>query len=181
MFKGKGVSVGIGFGTAVVLKEQERKIEKTTVDEPEKEMIRFKDALKQVEEDTQQIVDSATGTEKEIMSAYLMIVQDPTLTVETENAISNLKYNAEYAVDVGFNSVIQLFESMDDEYMAGRARDIADIKNRVLAKLANEETINISKLPENTIIVATELTTSDTAKLDFKNVSGIISEIGGTN
>ena len=181
MFKGKGVSVGIGFGTAVVLKEQERKIEKTTVDEPEKEMIRFKDALKQVEEDTQQIVDSATGTEKEIMSAYLMIIQDPTLTVETENAISNLKYNAEYAVDVGFNSVIQLFESMDDEYMAGRARDIADIKNRVLAKLANEETINISKLPKNTIIVATELTTSDTAKLDFKNVSGIISEIGGTN
>ena len=181
MFKGKGVSVGIGFGTAVVLKEQERKIEKTTVDEPEKEIIRFKDALKQVEEDTQQIVDSATGTEKEIMSAYLMIVQDPTLTVETENAISNLKYNAEYAVDIGFNSVIQLFESMDDEYMAGRARDIADIKNRVLAKLANEETINISKLPENTIIVATELTTSDTAKLDFKNVSGIISEIGGTN
>ena len=181
MFKGKGVSVGIGFGTAVVLKEQERKIEKTTVDEPEKEMIRFKDALKQVEEDTQQIVDSATGTEKEIMSAYLMIIQDPTLTVETENAISNLNYNAEYAVDIGFNSVIQLFESMDDEYMAGRARDIADIKNRVLAKLANEETINISKLPENTIIVATELTTSDTAKLDFKNVSGIISEIGGTN
>lgn len=181
MFKGKGVSVGIGFGTAVVLKEQERKIEKTTVDEPEKEMIRFKDALKQVEEDTQQIVDSATGTEKEIMSAYLMIIQDPTLTVETENAISNLKYNAEYAVDIGFNSVIQLFESMDDEYMAGRARDIADIKNRVLAKLANEETINISKLPENTIIVATELTTSDTAKIDFKNVSGIISEIGGTN
>ncbi len=181
MFKGKGVSVGIGFGTAVVLKEQERKIEKTTVDEPEKEIIRFKDALKQVEEDTQQIVDSATGTEKEIMSAYLMIIQDPTLTVETENAISNLKYNAEYAVDIGFNSVIQLFESMDDEYMAGRARDIADIKNRVLAKLANEETINISKLPENTIIVATELTTSDTAKLDFKNVSGIISEIGGTN
>lgn len=181
MFKGKGVSVGIGFGTAVVLKEQERKIEKTTVDEPEKEMMRFKDALKQVEEDTQQIVDSATGTEKEIMSAYLMIIQDPTLTVETENAISNLKYNAEYAVDIGFNSVIQLFESMDDEYMAGRARDIADIKNRVLAKLANEETINISKLPENTIIVATELTTSDTAKLDFKNVSGIISEIGGTN
>lgn len=181
MFKGKGVSVGIGFGTAVVLKEQERKIEKTTVDEPEKEMIRFKDALKQVEEDTQQIVDSATGTEKEIMSAYLMIIQDPTLTVETENAISNLKYNAEYAVDIGFNSVIQLFESMDDEYMVGRARDIVDIKNRVLAKLANEETINISKLPENTIIVATELTTSDTAKLDFKNVSGIISEIGGTN
>lgn len=181
MFKGKGVSIGIGFGTAVVLKEQERKIEKTTVDEPEKEMLRFKDALKQVEEDTQQIVDSATGTEKEIMSAYLMIIQDPTLTTETENAISNLKYNAEYAVDVGFNSVIQLFESMDDEYMAGRARDIADIKNRVLAKLANEETINISKLPENTIIVANELTTSDTAKLDFKNVSGIITEIGGTN
>ncbi len=70
---------------------------------------------------------------------------------------------------------------MEDEYIAGRARDIADIKNRILKKLLNEETIDINKLPANTIIIAKELTTSDTAKLDFKNISGIITEIGGTN
>ena len=181
MIKGKGVSTGVGFGNIVILKNQERQIEKNTVEEPEVEMKRFKEALESVTKETEEIVNTADGTEKEIMSAYLMIMQDPTLTSETENAITNLKYNAEYAVEVGFNSVIQIFENLDDEYMAGRARDIADIKNRILGKLFNEEAVNISKLQPNTIIVAEELTTSDTAKLDFKNVSGIITELGGTN
>ena len=181
MIIGKGVSTGIGFGNTVILKNQERKIEKKTVENPENEMKKFKEALEQVTKETETIVESASGTEKEIMSAYLMIMKDETLIQETENAITNLKYNAEYAVEIGFNSVIQIFENMDDEYMAGRARDIADIKNRILAKLFNEQIINISELKPNTIIVATELTTSDTAKLDFKNVSGIITELGGTN
>ena len=61
-----------------------------------------------------------------------------------------------------------IFENMDDEYMSGRARDIADIKDRIISKLYNEEKIDLSKLKNNTIIVAKELTTSDTAKLDFK-------------
>lgn len=181
MIRGKGVSTGIGFGTIVVLKNQERQIEKKTVEDSEKEMKRFKEALEQVTKETEEIVNTSSGTEKEIMSAYLMIMQDPTLTTETENAITNLNYSAEYAVEIGFNSIIQIFENMDDEYMAGRARDIADIKNRIIAKLFNEETVNISKLNPNTIIVATELTTSDTAKLDFENVVGIITEFGGTN
>lgn len=181
MIRGKGVSAGIGFGKVVVLKNQERQIEKKTVENPKIEMKKFKEALKKITKETEEIVNTAKGTEKEIMGAYLMIMQDPTLTAETENAITNLNYSAEYAVEVGFNSVIQIFENIDDEYMAGRARDIADIKNRVLAKLFNEETINISKLEPNTIIVATELTTSDTAKLDFENVVGMITEIGGTN
>ena len=179
MFKGKGVSTGIGFGNVVILKNQQRQIEKKAVENSENEMKKFKEALEQVTKETEEIVNTISGTEKEIMSAYLMIMQDPTLIAETENAITNQKYNAEYAVEEGFNSVIQIFENMDDEYMAGRARDIADIKNRVLAKLLKEEAVDISKLKSNTIIVATELTTSDTAKLDFKNVSGIITELGG--
>ena len=115
------------------------------------------------------------------MTAYLMIMQDPSLITETEDLIKNSKYSAEYATEVGLNSVIQIFENMNDEYMAGRARDIVDIKNRLIAKLLKEERVDISKLNPNTIIVAKELTTSDTAKLNFKNVSGIITEIGGTN
>lgn len=180
MIKGNGVSSGIGFGKVVVLKNQERQIEKKVAENPNTEMKKFKEALKQVTKETEETVNTISGTEKEIMSAYLMIMQDPTLITETENLITNLSYNAEYAIEEGFNSVIQIFENIDDEYMAGRARDIADIKNRILAKLFNEETIDISKLQPKTIIVATELTTSDTAKLDFKNVSGIITELGGS-
>lgn len=181
MLKGKGVSTGIGFGKIVILKNEEKVIEKRTVENPEAEMQKFKQAFNQVIKETEEMVSKLSGTELDIMQAYLMIMQDPSLISETENAITNLSYSAEYAVEVGFNSVIQIFENMDDEYMAARSRDIADIKNRVLSKLFNEETINISKLEENTIIVAKELTTSDTAKLDFKNVSGIITELGGTN
>ena len=183
MLKGKGVSTGIGFGNIVVLKKVERKIEKKTIEteEVEQELARVHKALEEVINETEIQLKNMSGTEADIMQAYVMIMQDPSLISETENAIKNSKYNAEYAVEVGFNSVIQIFENMDDEYMASRSRDILDIKNRVLGKLFREETIDLSNLKPNTIIVATELTTSETAKLDFKNVSGIITELGGEN
>ena len=183
MLKGKGVSTGIGFGNIVVLKKVERKIEKKTIEteEVEQELARVHKALEEVINETEIQLKNMSGTEADIMQAYVMIMQDPSLISETENAIKNSKYNAEYAVEVGFNSVIQIFENMDDEYMASRSRDILDIKNRVLGKLFREETIDLSNLNPNTIIVATELTTSETAKLDFKNVSGIITELGGEN
>ena len=181
MIKGKGVSVGIGFGNIVILKNEIRKIEKNIVEDSDKELERFHKALEEVINETNQIVEKARGTEKEIMTAYLMIMQDPSLILETESQIKNSKINAEYATEMGFNSVIQIFENMDDEYMSGRARDIADIKDRIISKLYNEEKIDLSKLKNNTIIVAKELTTSDTAKLDFKNISGIITEVGGEN
>ena len=183
MLKGKGVSNGIGFGNIVVLKKVERKIEKKTIEseQVEHEVERLHEALNQVINETEMQMKNISGTEADIMQAYLMIMQDPSLISETENAIKNSNYNAEYAVEVGFNTVIQIFENMDDEYMASRSRDILDIKNRVLGKLLKEESIDLSNLKENTIIVATELTTSETAKLDFKNVSGIITELGGEN
>ena len=183
MLKGKGVSTGVGFGNIVVLKKVERKIEKKTIEskQVEQELERLHEALNQVIDETETQMKNMSGTEADIMQAYVMIMQDPSLISETENAIKNSHYNAEYAVEVGFNSVIQIFENMDDEYMASRSRDILDIKNRVLGKLLKEENIDLSKLKPNTIIVATELTTSETAKLDFKNVAGIITELGGEN
>ena len=183
MLKGKGVSRGIGLGNVVVLKKVERKIEKKTIEneQVEHELERLHKALNEVINETEIQLKNISGTESDIMQAYLMILQDPSLISETENAIKNDKYNAEYAVEVGFNSVVQIFQNMDDEYMASRAGDILDIKNRVLGKMLNEKTIDLSNLKPNTIIVATELTTSETAKLDLKNISGIITEIGGEN
>ena len=183
MLKGKGVSSGIGLGNVVVLKKVERNVDKKTIEneQVEHELERLHMALNEVAGETEAQLKNISGTEADIMQAYLMIVQDPTLITETENIIKNDKYNVEYAVEVGFNNVAQIFQNMDDEYMASRARDIIDIKNRVLAKLLNEKNVDLSNLKPNTIIVATELTTSETAKLDFKNVSGIITEIGGEN
>lgn len=181
MIKGKGVSVGVGFGNVVVLNNIKLQIKEEIVENNEQELMKFKNALQSLIQETTNLVDNLNGTEKDIMKAYLMIMQDVSLSSETENLIINSKYSAEYATEVGFSNVIKIFESMDDKYMSERARDIADIKDRIIAKLLNQEKIDTSCLRSNTIIVAKELTTSDTAKLDIKNVSGIITEIGGDN
>ena len=148
MLKGKGVSTGIGFGNIVVLKKVERKIEKKTIEKEqvEQELERFHEALKELINETEIQIKNMSGTEADIMQAYVMIMQDPSLISETENAIKNSNYNAEYAVEVGFNSIIQIFENMDDEYMASRSRDILDIKNRILGKLLKEENIDLINL-----------------------------------
>ena len=181
MIKGKGISKGIGFGKVFIFEKRKRKIKKVIVENSENELEKFKTALNKVEKEIEETIQQSSGTEKEIMNAYLMILKDQTLVKETKKKIKNLKYNAEYAIEERFNKIIEMFKKINDEYMAERAKDIIDIKEKLLDKILKDENIKLNKLPQNIIIVAKELTTSETAKLDFKNVSGIITEIGGVN
>ena len=181
MLKGKGVSEGIELGKAVILKNEEIKPEKIQIKDVELEKENFYNAVHEVEAEIKELIKKLSGTEKDIMQAYLMILQDPTLVQETVEIIEKEKCNAAYATEVGFNTIIQMFEEMDDPYMAARSADIADMKKKVLYKILNKEEINLSQLPSNTILVTNELTTSDTAKLDLKNIAGIITEVGGVN
>ena len=181
MLKGKGVSEGIGLGKAVILKNEEIKPEKIQIEDVELEKENFYHAVHEVEAEIEELINKLSGTEKDIMQAYLMIMQDPTLVQETVEIIEKEKCNAAYATEVGFNTIIQMFEEMDDPYMAARSADIADMKKKVLYKILNKEGINLSQLPPNTILVTNELTTSDTAKLNLKSIAGIITEVGGVN
>lgn len=181
MLVGKGISEGIGLGKAVILKENRLKIEKQKIENISAEKQQIYDAVKEVESEIEKLIKNIDGTEKEIMQAYLMILQDPSLIQETIKIIEQEKCNSAYAVENGLNQIIKTFEEMDDPYMAARSRDIEDMKKRILAKLLKIEEIDLSKLPENTILVAKELSTSDTAKMNLKNISGIITEIGGVN
>lgn len=181
MLVGKGISEGIGLGKAVILKENELKIEKQKIEDISVEKQQIYDSVKEVESEIEKLIKNIDGTEKEIMQAYLMILQDPSLIQETIKIIEQEKCNSAYAVEKGLNQIIKTFEEMDDPYMAARSRDIEDMKKRILAKLLKIEEIDLSKLPENTILVAKELSTSDTAKMNLKNISGIITEIGGVN
>lgn len=181
MLVGKGISEGIGLGKAVILKENELKIEKQKIEDISAEKQQIYDAVKEVESEIEKVIQNIDGAEKEIMQAYLMILQDPSLIQETIKIIEQEKCNSAYAVENGVNQIIKTFEEMDDPYMAARSRDIEDMKKRILAKLLKIEEIDLSKLPENTILVAKELSTSDTAKMNLKNISGIITEIGGVN
>lgn len=181
MLVGKGISEGIGLGKAVILKENGLKIEKQKIEDISAEKQQIYDAVKEVESEIEKLIKNIDGTEKEIMQAYLMILQDPRLIQETIKIIEQEKCNSAYAVENGLNQIIKTFEEMDDPYMAARSRDIEDMKKRILAKLLKIEEIDLSKLPENTILVAKELSTSDSAKMNLKNISGIITEIGGVN
>lgn len=181
MLVGKGISEGIGLGKAVILKENKLKIEKQKIEDISAEKQQIYDAVKEVESEIEKLIKHIDGTEKEIMQAYLMILQDPRLIQETIKIIEQEKCNSAYAVENGLNQIIKTFEEMDDPYMAARSRDIEDMKKRILAKLLKIEEIDLSKLPENTILVAKELSTSDSAKINLKNISGIITEIGGVN
>ncbi len=181
MLKGKGVSKGIGIGHTKVLKTEEIKITDFKVEDKENELKFFKECLKNVMEETMKVTEKLSGTEADIMNAYLMILQDPTLTSETERLITEEGYNAGYATKVGFEAVEEMFRNMDDEYMSARASDIQDMKQKVLNKITNKAELDLTNLPENTILVSKDLSTSDTAKLNLKSIAGIIIEHGSEN
>ena len=181
MLKGKGVSKGIGIGHTKILKNEEVKLTDFKVEDKENELSYFKKCLNNVIEDTREVLEKLSGTEADIMNAYLMILQDPTLTEETERLIQEDGYNAGYATKVGFEAVEEVFKNMDDEYMSARASDIEDMKNKVVNKIINKAELDLSNLPEKTILVGKDLSTSDTAKLNLNSVAGIIIENGSEN
>lgn len=181
MLVGKGISEGIGLGKVVILKENKIKIEKQKIKDTSAEKQKIHNAIKKVESEIENLIQNISGTEKEIMQAYLMILQDPSLIEETIKIIEQEKCNSSYAVETGLNKIIKTFEEMDDPYMSARSRDIEDMKKRILSKLLKIQEVDLSNLPQNTILVAKELATSDTARLNLKNVAGIITEIGGVN
>lgn len=181
MLNGKGISDGIGIGRVIILEKEEIKPEKIKVDNVEEEKKKFYQAIEELTEETQQLISKLKGTEKEIMEAYLMILQDETLIQETVRILEEENCNSAYATEKGFQSIIQMFEEMEDPYLAARSSDIIDMKNKLLAKLLHKKEIHLSQLPKDTILIAKELSTSDTAKLDLKNIAGMVTELGGVN
>ena len=181
MLKGTGISDGVGLGKAIIFKSQKIKLEKNKIKDVTLEKEKFYKAIKEVEKEIEDLLEKISGTEKEIMQAYLLILQDPNLIQKTIEIIEKEKWDAAYATEIGFNEIIKEFEKVDDTYISERSKDIEDMKKKIIAKIIGKEEINLSKLPSNTILVAKELSTSDIAKLDFKNIEGIITEVGGMN
>ena len=185
MLKGKGISEGIGIGKALILKKEEIKIQKDKIENVSKELEKLSVSLNSVIEETEKSIEnlkqSKNNEQVNILESYLMILQDETLIQKSKELIEKEKLNSVYAVEQGLNEIITNFRNIEDEYISERANDIEDIKNRIISKLLKIEETNLTKLQPNTIIITKELTTSDTAKMNMENVSGIISQIGGTN
>lgn len=181
MLKGKGISEGIGIGKALVLQKKEIKIEKNKIEDVSLELEKLNVSINSVIKETEDLIKNSNNEQKQILEAYLMILQDVTLIQKAKELIEKEKLNCVYAVEQGLGEIITNFRNIPDEYISERANDIEDIKNRIISKLLKIEENDLSQIEPSTIIVTRELTTSDTAKINMKNVSGIISEIGGTN
>ena len=185
MLKGKGISNGIGIGRALILKKQNLEIEKSNIQNVEEELKKLHIALEAVIKETEEtisVLEKESNKEQvEIMKAYLMILQDETLLEKAKIIIKEEKLNSVYATKKGLDEIISNFKNLDNDYLAERSKDIEDIKLRIIRKLLNKQEEKVESLESETIIITEELTTSDISKIDLKNVTGIISEIGGTN
>jgi len=181
--KGIGVSPGIVIGRVLLKEEKQIIVEKRDIINYEEEIQRFKRAIESGKSEIQDIYDNVLKnmgeTEASIFEAHLMILEDPEMIEQVEKKIEENKVNAEWALKEISEMFISMFEAMDNEYMKERAADIKDVTSRLMKKLLNIEEVNFSELVNEVIIVAHDLTPSDTSQIDKNKVLGFITEIGG--
>jgi phosphoenolpyruvate-protein phosphotransferase (PTS system enzyme I) len=181
--KGIAASSGIAIAKAYQLVEPDLSFEKKKVNNVEEELVRLKRALTTSHSELEQIRDKALedlGSDKAaIFEAHLLVLNDPELISQIEDKIKIEQVNAEQALKDVADLFIMLFEQMDNEYMKERAADIRDVTNRVLANLLGVKLVNLSMISEEVIIIADDLTPSDTAQLNRKYVKGFTTNIGG--
>ena len=181
--KGIGVSPGIVIGRVLLKEEKQILVEKRDIKNYEEEIQRFKRAIESGKSEIQDIYDNVLKnmgeTEASIFEAHLMILEDPEMVEQVEKKIEENKVNAEWALKEISEMFISMFEAMDNEYMKERAADIKDVTSRLMKKLLNIEEVNFSELVNEVIIVAHDLTPSDTSQIDKNKVLGFITEIGG--
>ncbi|WFD09210.1 phosphoenolpyruvate--protein phosphotransferase [Tepidibacter hydrothermalis] len=183
MIKGTNASPGIALGKALVLEHNEIVIEKKTIDNIELEQKKLTDAINKSKEELTKVKEKALvelGAEKaEIFEAHLLVLQDPELVDSTLNKIKDEKINADYAFNEVKNMFVSMFESMDNEYMKERAADIKDVGNRVLRHILDIKFVDLSTLEDEVVLIAHDLTPSDTATMNKKKVLGFLTDIGG--
>ncbi|KKK34380.1 phosphoenolpyruvate-protein phosphotransferase [Mesobacillus campisalis] len=183
LLRGIAASNGIAIAKAYRLVEPDFSFEKKAIQSPENEVARFQAALATAKSELEQIRDRAgseLGADKAaIFDAHLLVLSDPELISPIEDKIKTENVNAEHALKETADMFISMFESMDNEYMKERAADIRDVTKRVLAHLLGLQIPNPSMVTEEVIIVAEDLTPSDTAQLNRNFVLGFTTDIGG--
>lgn len=182
-FKGTGASPGIALGKALVVEHKELVIEKRTITDVDDEIAKLRDAVQVSKVELEKVKEKAAKelgeAEAEIFGAHLLVLEDPELTGAAEAKIADEKVNADFALNEIKEMFVAMFESMDNEYMRERAADIKDVTNRVLRHLLGIKVVDLSALDEEVVLVAHDLTPSDTATMNKKMVLGFLTNIGG--
>ena len=184
MLKGIAASDGAAVAKAYLLVQPDLSFNKTSVEDTDAEATRLDDALAKSTEELQAIRDKAAQSlgeaEAQVFDAHLMVLSDPEMVGQIKQNIQDNKVNAEAALKEVTDMYISMFEAMDDNaYMQERAADIRDVAKRILAHLLGVTLPNPSMINEEVIVVAHDLTPSDTAQLDRTYVKAFVTDIGG--
>jgi phosphotransferase system enzyme I (PtsI) len=183
MLIGKSASYGIGIAKALVLENKEIKLESGKTTDVDLEINRFNDAVSSSLEELNQLYQktlSTLGEDKaQIFEAHSLILQDPELIDSIHDEIRTQQYRASMATDIVSKRFIEMFETMDNEYMRERSLDIKDVSSRIIRKILGIDSVNLSDLKDDVILVAHDITPSQMAGIDLKKTIGIITEIGG--
>lgn len=181
--KGLGVSPGIGIGKAFVIEKKSMDINKVYVNDAEKEIYKLRNAVElgknQLNELYLKTLKEVGEKEAQIFKSHEMMLEDDTFISEVESKIKNEKVNADYALNEVSLYYIKMFENIEDEYLRERSEDIKDVMTRVIKLLLGIKTADYSKLDKDSIIIAKDLTPSDTAQLEKGKVAAMVTEMGG--
>ena len=181
MLKGIAASSGVAIAKVYKLVQPTVEIEKKEAD-PAVEVKNFNDALEKTKADIEAIKEKAaqrlSEEELAVFDAHLMMASDPEFASQIVAMIENDKVNAEYAADVVSNQTVAMFESMDNDYFRERAADVKDVTYRLKCNLLGLTIPDLSLMNEDSIVVAHDLTPSDTAQLNTF-AKGFATAIGG--
>ena len=184
MLKGIAASDGVAVAKAYLLVQPDLSFETVTVEDTSAEEARLDAALAASQDELSVIREKAVESLGEeaaaVFDAHLMVLADPEMTGQIKETIRAKQVNAEAALTEVTDMFIAIFEGMEDNpYMQERAADIRDVTKRVLANLLGKKLPNPATINEESIVVAHDLTPSDTAQLNKKYVKAFVTNIGG--
>ena len=180
----KGIAASQGIAVAKVYKLEQPVLEIVKKDSVvEGELAKLANAFTKTVEDIKKIKEVASKSlaaeELAVFDAHLMMAGDPELRSQIEDMIKNEGVNAEYATQQVANMMVSIFESMDDAYMRERAADVKDVTFRLMCNICGKAIPNLSTIDKPVVIVAKDLTPSDTGSLNKEFAKGFATEIGG--
>ena len=183
-FQGKSVYKGIAMGPVVVLRKNDYQVKRTRIEDAEAEAARVDVALKASQEQLQKLYDKAVKEVGEasaaIFEVHQMMLEDEDYLEAIQNMIRTEQVNAEYAVAVTGDNFAEMFASMDDDYMKARSADIKDISERLVRNLSGQGDVDLSSI-EPSVIVADDLSPSETVQMDKDKILAFVTVHGSTN
>ena len=181
---GKVVYKGIVMGPVAVLKKDDQQVKRTKITDADAELVRLGKAGEQAQEQLQKLYDKAVKEVGEasaaIFEVHQMMLEDDDYLDAIHNMIRTEMVNAEYAVAVTGDNFSEMFANMDDDYMKARAADVKDISNRLVRNLMGQGDVDLADM-EPSIIVADDLSPSETVQMDKKQIHAFVTVHGSSN